>query len=1292
MGIHCRRTSVSAVVHHPGENAMRLLPWLNTLRSKLAKSNSRSKNRRITRSIERFEDRTLLTVSGFFLGGQLIVLSDGADDITIREDSTTPGNLEVLDDGTAITTLPPIDGTNVTSIVVRGGNGDNAIDLQGLNSTLLDNPAGVSILVEAADGDDSILGATGLDVNLRGEDGDDTITAFAGNDTLEGGDGADSISGGDGNDSITGNDGSDNLSGEIGLDTVDGGDGNDVITGGDGNDNLLGGTGEDVINGNDGADDIGGGDGDDTIGGDDGNDTINGRIGNDVINGNDGDDVINGNSGNDVLNGDDGNDTVNGGANNDFMNGGDGDDFMAGNNGNDTMNGNDGDDRMFGGSGNDSMLGELGDDVIRGQANNDTICGGGGADDMTGGTGDDLIQSICVPAVTPALSINDAAVREGGTEDVIMVIDVSFSTFGPFAGSPVGDVNMDGSANDILDAEIAGFLALVDDLRTTSGDAARLGIVAFAGTGVQIDVDPSSPGVQLTTTANADLDNNGTPDIDEALRSITRNTPGVGFGTDFSDALQTTIQTFTTLGTPPQGGTMVFISDGQSFSDPSAEVATLNGLGIDLRAFGAGTGATLFQLQVIDPNAQIFTTTDELLAGLQGIVTVSASQMTFTVTLDQPSPVPVMVNFSTSNGTATAGSDYDGQSGVLTFVGGQTAQTIVIDIIGDGFSEPDEAVVVTLSNNVNADIVDGIGIGTIIDTTGTGSNLPVISIDDPSIVEGNAGTMNLDFSVVLSNTVTSDIMVDFIASDGTAEAGLDYTATMGTLTIPAGAGTGTISVPIIGDMLDEFDEQFIVTLSNPVGALLGDGVGIATITNDDGIPLPVIENDTLRGDEGNDTLIADEGDDQMFGNGGNDSMVGGTGTDRMLGGSGDDTIEGNEGNDTLDGQLGDDVLSGSAGDDTFVWDGRTDGNDSFISPLGANRVEVRGSSGANSFNISQNTDELLTVNDGNAVLVLNNTIREVVINAGGGADNITLGNVVDVTPTFLTINGDAGADTISAANRDLGKVRLEINGGFGNDTITGSNDADAITGGDGMDVVNGGTGNDTISGGNDNDMLMGDGGDDVINGDDGADTLRGGDGNDMAFGNDGDDRVEGNVGDDTVEGNAGEDKVIGHTGNDLMRGGADEDSLFGGSGNDTMDGGSGDDTLRGQNNDDSIIGGDGDDTLRGDQGNDTMIGGDGNDIMAGEDGNDAMNGGDGDDVLVGSAGNDTMLGGDGNDRFQGGAGRDAILGQEGDDTINAQGGIDTVAGNEGTDSIADPSEQDESLSLSVAILTALDAI
>ncbi|CAN5742439.1 hypothetical protein BH20ACT2_BH20ACT2_09970 [soil metagenome] len=111
--------------------------------------------------------------------------------------------------------------------------------------------------------------------------------------------------------------------------------------------------------------------------------------------------------------------------------------------------------------------------------------------------------------------------------------------------------------------------------------------------------------------------------------------------------------------------------------------------------------------------------------------------------------------------------------------------------------------------------------------------VPSLAVGDTSVVEGDAGTVEAIFAVTLSAAATDTVTVDYATADATATAPGDYTTTAGTLSFAPGETTKTIAVTVHGDTLDEGDETFTATLTNPAGATLTRAVGTATIIDDD---------------------------------------------------------------------------------------------------------------------------------------------------------------------------------------------------------------------------------------------------------------------------------------------------------------------------------------------------------------------------------------------------------------------------------------------------------------------------
>ena len=222
----------------------------------------------------------------------------------------------------------------------------------------------------------------------------------------------------------------------------------------------------------------------------------------------------------------------------------------------------------------------------------------------------------------------------------------------------------------------------------------------------------------------------------------------------------------------------------------------------------------------------------------------------FTVTLSRAAGPGVTVSYRTVDGTATAGSDYEpAKKKTLKFGAGIYQLTISVGVLDDEAVESDETFAVTLSDALNATIVDGEGVGTITDDDGVEPppELPTLEIDDVTVAEGGGPA---EFTVELSTASEQDVTVEYATADGTALAGLDYTAASGTLTIDAGETTGTIAVEVLDDgVVEGEDETFTVELSAPSGATIEDGEGVGTITDDDAVEpppeLPTLEIDDV---------------------------------------------------------------------------------------------------------------------------------------------------------------------------------------------------------------------------------------------------------------------------------------------------------------------------------------------------------------------------------------------------------------------------------------------------------------
>ena len=224
-----------------------------------------------------------------------------------------------------------------------------------------------------------------------------------------------------------------------------------------------------------------------------------------------------------------------------------------------------------------------------------------------------------------------------------------------------------------------------------------------------------------------------------------------------------------------------------------------------------------------------------------------STSLTFTVSLSPASHQPATVNYADAgSGTATSGTDYETLAGgTLRFAAGETSKTIAVSVTGDAEFEPDETVVIVLSNATSdASISTASGTGTIANDDDT----PVFSIDSPSVEEGDTDSVNLTFTVTLTPASFEQATVNYAdTGTGTAEAGVDYRSIAGgTLTFAAGETSKTIDVSVIGDVLSEQDETVVLVLSDPNPSYtIEEARGTGTIADNDASVLDEVDTEIV---------------------------------------------------------------------------------------------------------------------------------------------------------------------------------------------------------------------------------------------------------------------------------------------------------------------------------------------------------------------------------------------------------------------------------------------------------------
>ena len=212
----------------------------------------------------------------------------------------------------------------------------------------------------------------------------------------------------------------------------------------------------------------------------------------------------------------------------------------------------------------------------------------------------------------------------------------------------------------------------------------------------------------------------------------------------------------------------------------------------------------------------------------------------FPISLSEASGRVVRVAYTVSAGTAKEDSDYSvaDTTGVLEFPAGTTSRSVAFVVLGDLTEESDETVHLTLSSPLNASLPDSTALATIRDNDALS-----LSIDDVAVIEGQTAT----FTVRLSRSTNQAVTFNYATSNGTASSTSDYASATGSGSIPAGATSTTFNVSTVNDLLIEETETFSATLSNAVNAGIKDGVGVATLTDNDGPTLSVGDHTVIEG-------------------------------------------------------------------------------------------------------------------------------------------------------------------------------------------------------------------------------------------------------------------------------------------------------------------------------------------------------------------------------------------------------------------------------------------------------------
>jgi RHS repeat-associated protein len=1004
--------------------------------------------------------------------------------------------------------------SGIEEAVLTGGTSANDIDVtQFSGSTTLTGGAG----------NDTLRGSAGTDLLSESGDVSFTLTNSAlvglGTDTLISIDQA-SLTGGSGNNSIdaSGFAGPVTLDGGSGIDTLTGGSGADQLTGGLGNDSMTGGSGTDIL--------VESGDvnftltntaltglGSDTLTGIEVA-KLTGGAGNNTLNASafTGSVTLDGGSGNDTLTGGSGADQLTGGLGNDSMTGGSGTDILVESGdinftltntaltglGSDTITGIEVA-KLTGGAGNNTLNASAftGSVTIDGGSGDDSITGGLANDSLVGGTGVDTL----VLAGDVSFTLTSTSVTGLGTDSLNSLDQASLTGGGGNntidASAFTGSVTLDGgSGNDTL---IAG--AGADQLTGGLGNDSLTG-----GSGTDTLVESGDVSFTLSNTTLSGMGSDTLTGIEAA-----KLTGGAG-----NNSLAAS--TFTGSATLDGG------AGNDSITGGLANDSLVGGTGIDVLIVAADVNITLTTTTVSGVGTDALSGIDQAsLTGGAGNNLINASGFAGPVTIDG----------GAGNDTLSGGSASDSLIGgtgtdrvaVTSDVNQSLSDTLLMGLGSDTLSSIEEG---SLADGANNSVLDaslftgpvtlsgGSGNDSLIG--GSGADVLTGGLGDDTI-NGASGTDRLsesgDVNYVLTDTdligLGTDVLMGIEQATLVGGSGSNsFTVSGWTGAVTLDGGSGNDQVVVINDANITLTNT---TLTRSMLATISlTSIELASLTGGGGAN--VIDASaftgavTLDGAAGNDTLLGGSSNDWLQGGDGNDSMVGGSGTDRVIqsvdagqvltstslsglgtdtlsgieeaslvGGVGNNalnatsftgpvTLDGGDGNDTLTGGSSGDQLTGGLGNDSLTGGTGTD----TIVELGDVSFTLSGTSmtGLGTDTLSGIEQAKLTGGIGANVFDITGWTNSATLDGGYGDDRVVSSNDANFTLSNSTLTRSTGGTsalmsieqavlTGGASANTLNAATftgsVTLDGGSGNDTITGGTNTDSLVGGVGVDRV-----------------------------------------------------------------------------------------------------------------------------------------------------------------------------------------------------------------------------------------------
>lgn len=761
-------------------------------------------------------------------------------------------------------------------------------------------------------------------------------------------------------------------------------------------------------------------------------------------------------------------DKVDGLGGNDTFDGKGGDDKIWGGDGNDTINGGSGDDKLIGGAGNDTMNGGSGDDRITANNGDDTVDGGSGNDlailsgnraDATVTENADGSYTIVTAAGTVTISnvetvrfadgdvaVDDLIPPVGVTKDLttgtdtITDLTAQNDTITGAAGTvQATDIIIDNSSTDAdvmnLTLNAANGAAKISGIETINVNWDSFAAASFVATNV------TGANINLTSSKLGFL---GAATVTNAGANTVTAGSGMTGALTVDGITGATINATNSSSVTADGSAAATDSVKVNGGASTTNITVGNATAIETVTVAAGAATTTISVKNYDTatidagTATTVNLTDDA-ATDSATVKIGADAA---VTLTGTGKLAIEVADGKTATVSNIGADLTvSGTGSVTVSSGDIDKNTVKDSVTGTFTLVSTAAGAVDFSKADADLfvlaTAGATGGTFVSGDAVRADVDLVA---GAFTVGGAGTtdsLTATFTKDQTSTTFTAVETANVVAAATAVAGKDITFSD---LINAG---NTINLSGTNDVVITKVDTKTLDASALVGDLTvtSDTTTNITIAGASGVNKVTFESNTpttasFIGQGGADVV-----DFQTLAATGSFTAVTGAGNDTVKAtigglGAGSLSVEGGEGNDTVE-------LTGTLG--------------------GTSTVVLQGGNGTDTLSLADTANLSGTVN-------LTVTGFEAIKLAGDATVNASLlsGQSYTVTgigsgTSDLTVEGTTAADTINLSNLVATDsittgVSFVINGGTGNDSITGSITNDKISGGVGADVMAGGTG------------------------------------------------------------------------------------------------------------------------------------------------------------------------------------------------------------------------------------------